>query len=107
MLNLRVLIVKCADDDYYKHSLLTDDNDVGFQRLRDQLPSTYLIARDLEEDNNVLKWKHAYALTNHKKTLFQVFLIEEKELRLNLIYRNNLVVDEKNVSRKIDNLLYS
>jgi hypothetical protein len=73
VLNRRVLIVKCEDDEYYKHSILTDDNDEGVQRLRDQLPSTYLIARDLEEDSNVLIWKHAYALTNHKKHYFNYF----------------------------------
>jgi hypothetical protein len=56
MLNLRTLIIKCADDEYYKQSILTNDNDEGIQRLKDHLPSTYVITRDPEEDSNLLIW---------------------------------------------------
>jgi hypothetical protein len=67
ILNLRSLIVKCADDEYYEQSTLTktsDDeyhnkenliNDKLVQWLKDHLSPTYSIVRDLEADN-ILIW---------------------------------------------------
>jgi hypothetical protein len=56
MFNLRALIVKCADDEYCKQSVLTEHNDELVQWLKDHLLSTYLIVRDPEDKSNVLIW---------------------------------------------------
>jgi hypothetical protein len=56
MLNLRALIVKCADNKYHRRSAFTENNDEMIRWLKNQLPSTYLIVRDPEADNNVLIW---------------------------------------------------
>jgi hypothetical protein len=56
MFNLRALVIKCADDEYCKQSVLTEHNDELVQWLKDYLSSTYLIVRDPEADSGILIW---------------------------------------------------
>jgi len=56
MINLRALIVRYFDDKYYEQSPLARHNDEVIQYLKERLPSTYLIVRDSEIDNNIVIW---------------------------------------------------
>jgi hypothetical protein len=54
MFNLRVLSVKCADDEYHQQSVFIDHNGDLVQWLKDRLPARYSIVRDVQ--NDVLIW---------------------------------------------------
>jgi hypothetical protein len=54
--NLRALSVKCADDEYDKRSILTENHDEVIPWLKDHLSSTYSIVRDPEIYINIIIW---------------------------------------------------
>ena len=56
VVNLRSLIVTCTDDNYQKQSELERHNDELIQWLKDHLPATYTIVRDLENNTNISIW---------------------------------------------------
>lgn len=45
-----------ADDQYYRRSELTEDDNELIHWLKDRLSSTYLIVRDRENSKNILIW---------------------------------------------------
>ena len=56
MVNLRSLIVKCADDQYKKISRSTSNNDELVQWLKERLSASYTIVRSSDNDNDVSIW---------------------------------------------------
>ena len=56
MLNLRTLIINCADDMYNQKSALTLNSNDVLQWLKDHLPSAYSTVRNSENDNTLNIW---------------------------------------------------
>lgn len=54
--NLRVLIVKCTNENPHEQSVKTMNNDEIIYWLQEHLPSTYSIERDRNIDGNIIIW---------------------------------------------------